>query len=169
MLERFERDVLSIKPRAVIIWGFINDVFRADPTQMDTVLERVRQSYVRMIALARERGVEPILATEVTIRPVDSWSEMVLGPVGRLLGKESHTDRINRHVMDINRWLVTLANQERLLLLDLSSALSQPDGRRRREFAMDDGSHITPAGYAALSGYARPMLEAHLQVQGGGR
>ena len=36
VLERFERDVVSAKPRAVILWGFINDIFRAPAAEIDT-------------------------------------------------------------------------------------------------------------------------------------
>jgi hypothetical protein len=32
---------------------------------------------------------------------------------------------------------------------------------RRKAYAKEDGSHITPEGYAALDAYARPLLEQH--------
>jgi hypothetical protein len=30
MLSRFEQDVIAVCPRAVIIWGYINDIFRSE-------------------------------------------------------------------------------------------------------------------------------------------
>src|SRR5690606_11861352 len=30
MLQRFSRDVAAVSPRAVVLWGFINDIYRAD-------------------------------------------------------------------------------------------------------------------------------------------
>jgi uncharacterized SAM-binding protein YcdF (DUF218 family) len=169
MLERFERDVVSKRPRAVIVWGFINDVFRSAPDKMDAALARVRDSYTRMVAIARASGIEPILATEVTVRPVDSWSETVMGPIGRLLGKESNAERINKHVLATNRWLMEYARQERLLLIDLQGTLSEASGQRRREFALEDGSHIPPAGYTAITAYVTPILEAHFMGRGAAR
>ena len=161
VLERFERDVAAAKPRAVVLWGFINDIFRADGDATAAV-ERVRTSYTRMVGLARERGIEPILATEVTVRPMGSWMNSLASVIGTLRGKESYQARINRHVIDTNRWLVDLARREGLLLLDFQSTLAEGGGMRRAEFTQDDGSHITPAGYAALTSYATPILEAHL-------
>jgi len=169
MLERFERDVVSKRPRAVIVWGFINDVFRTAPDNMEAALGRVRDSYTRMVAIARANGIEPILATEVTVRPVDTWSEMVMGPIGRLLGKESNTDRINKHVLATNRWLMDYARREGLLLIDLHGTLSEANGQRRKEFALEDGSHIPPAGYTAITAYVTPILEAHFMSQGTAR
>jgi uncharacterized SAM-binding protein YcdF (DUF218 family)/lysophospholipase L1-like esterase len=168
LLERFERDVVSASPRSVIIWGFINDIFRADANERDAALARVRDNYTRMVALARQRGIEPILATEVTVRPKDSWSETIGSWVGWVMGKEAYQDGINRYVMTANQWLVDLGKQERLLVIDLHAALSEKGGRRRREFTNEDGSHITPAGYAALTAYATPLLEAHLTSRQGG-
>lgn len=161
MLERFERDVVAARPRAVIIWGFINDIFRADPAQIDDTLDRVRQNFTTMIELAEKNGIEPILATEVTVRPDDSWTETLARWVGGLMGKESYQARINRHVLAVNGWLIATAGQKGLMVLDLQSVLAEEGGVRRREFTADDGSHITPAGYAALSADATPMLEAH--------
>lgn len=162
MLERFDRDVVAARPRAVILWGFINDIFRAE--DMERSLARVRQSYTDMIARARAGGIEPILATEVTIRPSDSWTDTAKTWVGWVLGKQSHADRVNGHVMAINTWLRDLARKERLTILDLHGALADRSGARRREFIADDGSHITAAGYEALTRYAVPLLSAHFSV-----
>ena len=163
MLERFERDVASQAPRAVILWGFINDLFRTGSG--DAVLDRVRDNYSRMVALARQNGIVPVLATEVTIRSARTWQNSLAELVAPILGKESYQDRINRDVLTLNQWIVEFASREQLLLLDLQSTLSEAGGRRRSEFTLDDGSHITSAGYDALTTYARPALEDHLVVK----
>jgi len=164
LLERFDRDVLPASPRAVILWGFINDIFRAG-SDVEGALVRMRDSYTKMVALSRQHGVEPILATEVTVRPPDSWTERLSAMVGWLLGKQSYQDRINRQVIDANRWLGELAARERLLLLDLQAVLGEENGRRRREFIQDDGSHLTMAAYGALTEYATPILEEHFSAR----
>ena len=126
LLERFERDVVSASPRSVIVWGFINDIFRAEANERDTALARVRDNYTRMIALARQRGIEPILATEVTVRPKDSWSETVGSWVGWVMGKEAYQDGINRHVLALDQWIKETAAREGLLVLDFQAVLAEP-------------------------------------------
>jgi lysophospholipase L1-like esterase len=168
-LERFERDVVAAQPSAVIIWGFINDIFRTAPEQIEPALARIRGSYEQMVKLARANGIEPILATEVTIAPVDTWSEYFASWVGWVLRKESHDARINRHVMATNDWLRSYAAREGLLLLDLQPVLSEPNGRRKREFAKEDGSHLPPAGYEALTTAVKPVLEKHFSARADAR
>ena len=68
VLDRFHEDVVLLNPRAVILWGYINDLFRSRPDQRAAAKARARESFLEMIRLARENGIEPIAATEVTIR-----------------------------------------------------------------------------------------------------
>jgi lysophospholipase L1-like esterase len=161
MLARFERDVLAEQPRAVIIWGFINDIFRAPPDGVDGAVGRARQSLAAIVAQARAAGIEPIVATEVTIRGKDTWGEWAASWVGWALGKESYQATINRRVLATNEWLRDLARREGLLLLDIEPLLSDGTGLRRQEYAAADGSHITPAGYQALTEHVLPRLRAH--------
>ena len=162
LLDRFDRDVVALAPRAVIIWGFINDVYRADRAKLAEALARTQQTMLTMIDRAQANGIEPILATEVTIRGRLELREDVLNFVGRLAGKQSYQAGINRHVLDTNAWLREVARQRGLLLLDLQPQISGPDGFRRREYSVTDGSHISPAGYEALTRYAGPVLQQHL-------
>jgi uncharacterized SAM-binding protein YcdF (DUF218 family)/lysophospholipase L1-like esterase len=165
LLARFDNDVVPERPRAVILWGFINDIFRA-PSDTETALTRVRESYAEMIARARRNGIEPVLATEVTIRPpAGSLIDRVRALIGTIRGKEAYQDRINRQVMAVNQWIAETAAREGLLVLQFQSVLSEPGGRRSAPFAQPDGSHITQAGYDALTSYATPILEEFLVVR----
>lgn len=165
-LERFDADITPLRPRAVVIWGFINDLFRAPGGDMQAAAARVRASYVSLIARARERGIEPILATEVTIRPpAPTLLQRFAAVAGALRGKQSYQDRINIEVRALNDWLVDTATRERLLLLHFQSVLSEPGGQRHARFALPDGSHISVAGYAAITTYTRPILEEHFGVR----
>ena len=148
LLQRFDSDVVAAAPRAVVLWGFINDIFRSPPEAMDATIARLKESYTEMIKRARANGIEPILATEVTVRPrTATLRERVTARVADLLGRQSYQDAINRHVLAVNQWLQETAAREQLVILHLQSALSEPGGRRRVAFAQPDGSHITPAGY----------------------
>lgn len=161
MLARFDRDVVAAAPRAVVVWGFINDITRS--TGIEASLARIQDSYVQMIARARAHGIVPILATEVTARPPShTLVDALAGVAGRVLGKEAYQDRINRHLFVMNQWVNDLAAREGLLVLQLQSVIAEPGGRRHRAFAQADGSHITPAGYDMLTTYARPILQEFL-------
>jgi uncharacterized SAM-binding protein YcdF (DUF218 family)/lysophospholipase L1-like esterase len=167
MLARFDRDVVARKPRAVILWGFINDIHRAPKDRIDPAVTRARDSFTTMIAKARAAGIEPILATELTIRPLDGWGEWAAGWLGWMMGKTSYQEMVNSRVIETNAWLRELARKEGLLLVDLHPQLSEPSGERRRAFAKDDGSHIPPAGYAVIAAYAEPLVDAHLRREAG--
>jgi lysophospholipase L1-like esterase len=122
----------------------------------------VRRSYTEMIERSRQNGIEPVLATEVTIRPPASWMNSLASIVGAIRGRESYQAGINRRVIEGNQWLADEARREGLLLLDLQATLAEAGGMRRPEFTQEDGSHIAPAGYAAITEYALPILEAHV-------
>lgn len=160
VLARFETDTLALKPDAVIIWGFINDIFRADRARMAQALEGTRKNVLTMIESARRAGIVPILASEVTIRGEDRWSELPARLIGRILGKEGYQDYINRHVSETNRWMREAAAHDGILLLDFEVVLADKHGARRKEFATKDGSHISQRGYEALTHYAEGRLIA---------
>lgn len=158
MRQRFDEDVIAEQPQIVLIWGFINDIFRADPDKMEAALRRIRESFEAMVANAKSHGIEPILATEVTIRERAGWDNWLMGMLGRIMGKTSYQSFINGHVMATNSWLREYAANQGLQLLDFEQVLASADGSRQARFAQDDGSHLTAAAYQAMTGYARKEL-----------
>lgn len=162
MLERFNQDVVQAKATHVILWGFINDVFRSPRPDIEATTARTRRTIEEMIKQARANSIEPILATEITIRGPKTFTEAAGSWLARLLGRSSYQDFINGRVKDTNAWLRTLAATEALQLLDFERVLADADGRRAYDFAADDGSHVSPAGYHALTQYAVPRLAHYL-------
>jgi uncharacterized SAM-binding protein YcdF (DUF218 family)/lysophospholipase L1-like esterase len=163
LLARFDADVLPARPRAVILWGFINDVFRSPRDKVGAAIARSRGSVEDMVKRARAHGIEPIVATEITVRQKNTWSDNLATFVGGLLGRESYPGYVNGQVLENNRWLRTFAEREGLLLLDIQPVMSDASGYRKRELAVDDGSHISDAGYRALTGYVDPLLTTHFR------
>lgn len=161
MLERFERDVVQSQPRGVILWGFINDIFRSPREQVASTVAGTRVNIMEMVKMSRAKLIEPVLATEVTVRGPNDMGEKVGHLLGRLLRKTSYQDFINGHVRETNTWIRALAASEKILLLDFEQALADVDGRRKYEFAASDGSHISQAGYGALTEVAMPLLSEH--------
>ena len=165
LLERFDADVVQLAPRAVILWGFINDIFRAQE-HVDAAVARIKDSYMMMIARARSAGIVPVLATEVTARPTSRGvTDRLMNWAATLLGKQAYQDRINQQVLAVNDWILDTGRREGLLVLQLQQITAEPGGRRLPAFAQADGSHITPAGYDHLTAYARPILQEFLVVR----
>ncbi|HLF15501.1 MAG TPA: GDSL-type esterase/lipase family protein [Bacteroidota bacterium] len=158
MLARFKRDVVTERPEAVVIWGFINDIFRSDRDKVSATLERTRSNITGMVDMARANGIKPILATEVTIREKSGLKEMVATWIGRAMGKEGYQDYINRHVLSTNEWIRAYARKQAIPLLDFQPLLADTLGKRGKVYATDDGSHISPAGYSRLSRHAAMVV-----------
>lgn len=161
MSERFERDVLAYNPEYVLLWGFINDIFRSESAQLDTSLERIKSSFKDMVDTARLHNIEPILGTEVTIRErsgIDNW---LTGMVGKIMGKQSYQDYINMHVRETNDWLREFARNNNLKILDFEKLLSDAEGKRQAQYSKSDGSHISPLGYDKLTEYSAMELAAY--------
>jgi lysophospholipase L1-like esterase len=158
VLARFDVDATSENPDAVIIWGFINDIFRVDRSRLTERLQRTRSDLLSMVKLAREARIVPILATEVTIRGKHGIVEAATALTGRILGKESYQKFINRQVREMNNWIRVTAQHDEILLLDFEAVLADNSGLRRKEFSKPDGSHISPGGYDALTKYADEQL-----------
>jgi lysophospholipase L1-like esterase len=164
LLARFDRDVVAERPRAVLIWGFDNDVVDARARHLDApgVVAAVQRAYTEMVERAERQGIEPILATEVTFGRHRGLMAAAWRGIDRLLGRTEFEDRMNPVVLDGNAWLRDLAQRRSLLLLDLQLALSDETQYRRSEFVEPDGTHITPAGYAELTRRVVPVLQTHL-------
>ena len=159
MSERFARDVASRAPEKVLVWGFINDIFRSDPSKIDEAKERIKSSYVSMIGAARDADIDVILATEVTMSDLAGFMNWIASTAGRLLGKTSYQDMINGHVQDVNTWLRSFARSEGIPLLDFERALAGDNGKRKSEFAVEDGSHLTTDAYSALNKFTEDTLQ----------
>ena len=159
MLSRFDRDVIAVNPRAVIIWGYINDIFRSEKANLKLKMDAARENLNKMIFTAREHRILPILVTEVTICGRSGFREKAATFIGRLAGKESYQDYVNKHVRTVNQWIREYSRANKVILLDFESVLSDKTGARKKEYAADDGSHISHQGYKKLTGYVPEHIE----------
>ncbi|HEU4779622.1 MAG TPA: GDSL-type esterase/lipase family protein [Steroidobacteraceae bacterium] len=151
MMARFEKDVLARQPHYVLIWGFINDYTRNPADKHPQMAKAIEQRITEMVDKALARGIQPVLATEVTLPAAPTaWGEFTAS-IFRTMGRTSYQDRINTQVMNTNRWLKQFAAQRKLGVLDLQQALAPEGVYREREYSMPDGSHLNPAAYAALT------------------
>ncbi len=163
MLQRFAADVIAAKPKAVIIWGFINDIHRTKRDEIAAAMARARESTEEMVRLARVNGIQPILATEVTIRGKDDLRSTLAGWVGVILNKTSYQDYVNGHVLETNHWIRKFAQENRIPLLDFQPLIADEKGFRKKEFATEDGTHISEAAYEKLTDHAKKVFSSLLK------
>lgn len=159
MLARFQSDVVSANPDAVLIWGLVNNITQAGPGGIEAAKATARADYEEMLRQARAAGIRVILATEVPWTEPGGFIDTVYGWVASLLGKTSYATRVSADVAEVNDFLRALARRDGLQLLDFGKLFANEDGTRKREYAAEDASHISKAGYEALTAYARRELQ----------
>ena len=135
MLLRFRQDVLSLKPKVVVIQAGSNDLTGLfGPATQPMIAENI----MSMVELAKLHGIRVVLAS---LTPVCDCSqkETAIRPVGKILG--------------INEWLKEYAQQSGAVYLNLYTPLVQ--GRALRPEFTKDGFQLSDAGYAVLA----PLVE----------
>jgi len=96
----------------------------------------------------------------VTIRGKDDLRSTLAGWAGAVLGKTSYQEYVNGHVLETNRWIRDFARENSILLLDFQPLIADEKGFRKKEFATEDGTHISAAAYEKLTAYAQETLAA---------
>lgn len=158
MLARFPADVAAARPAAVLIWGLVNNITRAAPGGIEDAKRAAREHYVEMLRLAREAGIEPILATEIPWTQPGGFLNTLYGWYAAIMGKTSYATQVSAHVREVNGFLKSLCQREQCRVLDFEAVFANDEGTRKPEYAAEDGSHISAAGYGALTAYATREL-----------
>ena len=126
--DRFERDVVEAKPKAVVIIAGVNDVYQGRPARH--VMEQLRAMYDR----AAQAG---ILVVAGSIIPYNTAS----------------ADQ-NARMREINGWI---REQPGVIFVDTRAAVAATDNPDRL-FESPDGLHPTPAGYRRMADAIGPAL-----------
>ena len=155
---RFERDVIALQPDVVMIWGHYNDVVRASADKMAAARQKAQDNYRWMTEQARAAGIEVILITEITIPIPDTFKENTLAWLAGLLGKQDYRSQKNQQIKALNVWLRDYARSQNIKLIDLETALDSGNGTRKVEYTRADNSHVSPAGYQAITQYVVAQL-----------
>jgi lysophospholipase L1-like esterase len=138
MLVRFHQDVVSLKPKVVVIEGGTNDLAAVmGPMTEGTIAE----NFMSMVELAKANGIRVVL-TSVT--PVcDCFTKQTgLRPQGKIIG--------------LNGWIKDYAAKSDSVYLDYYSALA--DGRNlKKEFTVD-GLVPNEAGYGVMTPLAEKAI-----------
>ena len=161
LLARFERDVVPVHPRAVLVWAFDNDVMDADRRNIALATHQAETNLLKLAEMAEAHSIQPILTTEVTIRG-DGFFDQIANVLMPLFGKTPYQDRVNRRIIEGNKWVREQAGRRHLLLIDVQRALADSSEQRRPEFATADGVHLTSQAYAVITAQADAILRARL-------
>lgn len=150
ILGRFDQDVVSLRPRVVVLLAGTNDL------RLDVPAATTEADIARMAALARTHRIGVVLAT---LPPVSGF------PAGWLPGgREGPGDTraaLARRVAALNAWIVSFAGAHHLAVARYHAVLAGPD-RGWGGGLTRDGVHPSAAGYARMAPVAARALDAVL-------
>jgi lysophospholipase L1-like esterase len=143
MLVRFRQDVISLKPKVVVIQGGTNDLAGfAGPATQGTISE----NFMTMAELAKAHGIRVVLAS---LTPVCNCVTNLTQrrPPGRILG--------------LNNWLKEYAAETGAVYLDYYAALA--NGREMNKDLTTDGLIPNEAGYQQMAPLAEKAIAEALR------
>ena len=135
ILARFERDVMALEPKVVVVIAGVNDVYQGRTE--GHVIEQLGAMY----RLATQSGI-PVIA-------------------GTIIPYNTATPDQNARMRGINEWIRNTAASGSVDFVDTRAAAAAPDDRDRL-FDSPDDLHPSPAGYKRMADAIRPVLEAVL-------
>jgi lysophospholipase L1-like esterase len=138
MLVRFQQDVVSLKPKVVIIQAGTNDLAGVTgPATQGTMAD----NFLSMVEIAKANGIRVVLAS---ITPVcDCITKQTgLRPQGKIIG--------------LNGWIKDYAAESGAVYLDYYSALA--DGRNFKKELTADGLLPSDAGYRVMAPLAEKAI-----------
>lgn len=140
MLLRFRQDVISLKPKVVVIMAGTNDIAgTAGPTTEGMSAE----NFMSIVELAKANQIRVVLASVTPVSPAHIGRR----PVGKILS--------------LNNWLKTYAAKSGCTYLDLYPALVE--GRAFKKELTADGLLPNEAGYAVMAPLAEKAIAEALK------
>lgn len=143
MLLRFRRDVIKLKPRAVLILAGINDIARN--TRFYN-LEVVAENIFSMIEIAKSNKIIPIICS---VLPADrfAWNPEITP---------------TKAVVQLNTLLKTYAEENAIEYVDYYKFMHNNQGGLQTDLT-NDGVHLTKKGYSVMGKIVQSSIEDILQ------
>ena len=131
MLVRFRKDVLELKPRAVVILAGTNDIAQNNGyISLENILGNIRS----MVEIARANGVRPVLCSVLPACEF-GWRKEIKTPA--------------QEVATLNAMIKVFAQENNLQYVDYHSALKDGGNCLPKKFA-DDGVHPNAAAFTIM-------------------
>jgi lysophospholipase L1-like esterase len=145
MLVRFRQDVISLKPKVVVILAGTNDVASYTGPSTEGM---IGENITSMVELAKVNGIRVVLAS---VTPVcDCFkNQTALRPQGKIIG--------------LNGWIKDYAASSGSVYLNYYSALA--DGRNLKKDLTSDGLLPNEAGYAVMAPLAEKAIAEALAAK----
>lgn len=137
MLVRFRQDVISLRPKAVVILAGTNDI--AGNTGPST-LEMIMDNLASMAELAHANGIQPVLCSVLPAYDYP-WKK----------GMEP-----NIKIPQLNAMIKAYAAKKGFIYVDYFSAMAEPNNAMKAAYTYD-GVHCTSKGYDVME---KLILEA---------
>ncbi|WP_263382074.1 SGNH/GDSL hydrolase family protein [Granulicella arctica] len=145
MLVRFQQDVVSLHPEAVLILAGINDI--AGNTGDESMAD-IQNNFRSMVEIAKASHIRVILASTLPASTLP-WRPTV---------------QPAEAVRTLNAWLQQLAEREHLVYCNYYPALANAQGGMREELAFDRAVHPNSEGYQLMTPIAEDAIRRSLAM-----
>lgn len=142
MLIRFRQDVIDLAPKAVVILAGTNDI--AGNTGPMTV-EQIEANYASLAELAHAHSIRVIFSS---VTPIHNYVPQ---------RQAMFLQRSPEKILELNRWLRSYCEQNKLIYLDYFTAMVDGRGMMKENLA-DDGLHPNDAGYRVMAPLAETAI-----------
>jgi lysophospholipase L1-like esterase len=150
MLLRFRRDVIDLKPKAVVILAGTNDIAGNTGAMSD---EDIQGNLASMSQLAHANSIKVVFAS---VTPVSAYHTVAPR------GVPQTSARPMTRIKALNDWMKTYAAANGDTYLDYFPAMTDQDGLMRTELTEDD-LHPNAKGYAIMGPLAEAAIVAALK------
>jgi lysophospholipase L1-like esterase len=147
MLVRFRQDVVSLRPKAVIILAGTNDI--AGNTGPER-LEDIEANYASMAEIANANEIRVIFSS---VTPIHNYTPD---------SQDLFAERSPEKILELNRWLKNYCSSHKCAYVDYFSAMVDQKGFMRRDLA-EDGLHPNAAGYKVMAPLAEEAIQKALK------
>jgi lysophospholipase L1-like esterase len=149
MLIRFRRDVIDLKPKAVVILAGTNDIANNTGPMTD---EEIQGNIESMADLAKAHGIKVVLSS---IMPTGAYHVAANGV-------PQSTLRPMARIKSLNEWMKRYAAANGHVYLDYFTPMLDETGMMKADLTADD-LHPNAAGYAIMAPLAQAAIDKALR------